>query len=502
VTHVDQPSLRSQAVTGVMWTALQKWSVRLSTFVAFLLLGRLLAPADFGVVALAMSFIVLLTVLADAGFATYLVQAQDLTEDAKNTAFYIATAAGVVLALVVAALSFPAATLLDVPELRRVLPALAVALVFVGLSSVPAALLQRELRFQQLAMRQVVATVVSVLAAVGLALAGAGLWALVAQTLVRHAVASTILMLASDFRPRWAFARHEVGPMVRYSSKAMGAQMLAQSREQGEVLLIGAIAGPVALGLWTVAGRLVNVLTDLLGTVVGTVAVPLFARVQGDPARLGRAVSATAGVGSLVLAPALAALALLSPELVTDVFGDQWDGAALVAAVLAMRGLLIALAGLDRSVLLNTGHAGGELRVIAGITAVHVVLVATLAPFGIEVLAVAVLVEAVVFAPLRPYLLHRWVAVPYSSYTGVSLVILSAATAGLTTLLSIDLLDLEGLGRYVAVLGGGGVAYVLLVSTLAHSVVKETLAALRLLRQRRRPQPTVVVASHPDPSDR
>src|SRR4051794_26282025 len=117
-----EQSLRSQAVARVFWTALQKWSVRLSSFLGFLALGRLLQPRDFGVVALASMFVVLMTTLADRGFSTCLVQAKTLTEETKSTAFYIAAATGVLLFLVGCALAFPLAAILDVPELRRLLP--------------------------------------------------------------------------------------------------------------------------------------------------------------------------------------------------------------------------------------------------------------------------------------------------------------------------------------------------------------------------------------------
>jgi O-antigen/teichoic acid export membrane protein len=483
-TPADE-GLRSQAITGVMWTALQKWSVRLSTFVAFLLLGRLLEPRDFGIVALASAFIVVLTVLADAGFATYLVQVRELTREAINTAFYISTGAGVLLSLLLCLAARPLAALLGAHELVTVLPALALSLVFVGLSSVPAALLSRELRFQALAMRQVLATLLSVVVAVALALAGAGVWALVAQTLVRQVIASAVLMVATSFRPERAFSRPEARKMLGYSTKAMGAQLLAQLRDQGEALLIGALAGPIALGLWTVASRLVLVVGDLLGTVLGTVAVPLFARVQNEPRRLSRAIAATSSIAMLVLAPALVSMALVSTELVPHVFGKQWAGAATIATFLALRGVFIGASALDRAVLLSSGHAGGELRVIAVLTGVHIALVAALASHGVNLLALVLLVEAALCSPIRPWLIRHWLSVPYRTYAPAARVAVATALAGAVTFAVLHGFDVTGVQRYavVAVIGGG--LYLSLVTLLARPVVTEAISALTHLRGRR-----------------
>jgi O-antigen/teichoic acid export membrane protein len=494
MTHPDlgTHSLRFQAVAGVFWTALQKWAVRLSTFVGFLILGRLLAPKDFGVVALASAFITIMSILADAGFATYLVQVKELTEDAKHTAFYVAVSFGTALFLLGCAAAYPLSLALDVPELRTILPALSASCLFVGLSSVPAAILTRELKFQVLAMRQVVATVLSVVVAVVLAFAGAGAWALVAQYLVLRVVTTAVLLYATDFRPRREFSRSEARTILSYSSKAMSANLLAQVRDQGEVLLIGAVAGPVALGLWTVATRLVVVIGDLLGSAVGAVAVPLYARVQSDGARLGRTISVTSGLATLVLAPALALLALLSPELVPHLFGHRWQPAAGIASLLAIRGFFFGLSQLDRSVLLNAGRAGGELRLITALTVVHLALVAVVAPHGLHPLAIVLLAEAVLVTPIRPLLIHAWLGVAFRSYVAVASVTAATAVSGGCTLAALHWTHASGIAVYGVVLGCGLLTYPPLLWLLARPVLTEALSAVTLLRRRRGPSEAVL----------
>jgi O-antigen/teichoic acid export membrane protein len=487
--------LRFKAVSGVLWTALQKWSVRLSTFVAFLLLARLLTPRDFGIVDLAIAIIALLQIVADAGFATYLVQARELTDSMKNTAFVIATGSGITLTLLLIGLSFPLADALNVPEFTRVLPLLAVSLVFVGLSSVPAALLTRELRFQQLAMRQVIANVVSVIVAIVLAFAGAGVWALVAQNLVRQVVATAVLMTATDFRPRRDFSGGEAKKMLAYSTKAMGVTILSQSSGQAEILLIGAIAGPVPLGLWTIATRLVNVLSDLLGTVIGTVSVPLFARVQSDAVRLGRAIFGTGSLSLLLLAPALISLSLVSSPLIPQVFGHQWQRAAIIGGLLAVRGLPLAHQALDRAVLLSTGRAGGELRFISAATVLHCGLVAAFAHYGVRTLAWIVLAEAVVLVPIRPLLVHRWLGVPYRPYIGIARVDLATVVAGLITLGAVHGLHAHGSKVYLVVALVGGASYAALLALIARPALREAQRTVRLVRDRRRRRAAAVVST-------
>jgi PST family polysaccharide transporter len=105
-----------------------------SSLLAFVLLGRLLTPQEFGVVALAMAVITVLATLSDAGFTPWLIQRRQLSDTATSTAFWISTALGIVSAAALAALAVPVADAFDSPELRLILPVLAVTLVVTGLS--------------------------------------------------------------------------------------------------------------------------------------------------------------------------------------------------------------------------------------------------------------------------------------------------------------------------------------------------------------------------------
>src|SRR5262249_12864460 len=147
-------------------------------------LGRLLAPADFGLVALASLFITFVGIFVEQGFGKALIQRPQLEKQHVDTAFW--TALGVAVALT--ALTMAAAGLgervVNLPGLAPVLRWLALGLVINALSSTPAALLERSFGFKTLAIRRLASTIAGAAAAVSVALAGGGVWSLVAQVLV------------------------------------------------------------------------------------------------------------------------------------------------------------------------------------------------------------------------------------------------------------------------------------------------------------------------------
>jgi O-antigen/teichoic acid export membrane protein len=478
-------SLRDQATSGVLWAAAQKWLVQLSTLVGFVVLGRLLSPVDFGTVALAMTFIAVLTMVTDAGYAVYLIQVRTLTVTITSTAFYISTALGGLLTAGLMAASGVIANSLDVPQLGPVLIVLALPLFIAGLSSVPAATLERDLQFRRLAVRQAVATGISIVVAIVAAVMGAGLWALVAQHLTRSVVAGIALWAATDFRPRLTFSAREAWTMTSYGLKTMGVRLGTQLRDQGELFLIGALAGTAALGYWTVAGRLVEAVVGLTSAAFFLVAQPVFARLQDDHARLSRAIGTSMAMGGMILVPPLLLISLTAAHLLPLVFGDRWSSAAGIAALLAVRSLANALSNFHRTALTSTGRAGAELTLTTGLLVVQFVLVVALTSYGLVPLAISLAALAVIGWPLRAYVVRRLLGVPWRTYADLGRVLiaggLAAAVAGVVQAAT----SLEGWRELGVVAGVGGIVYLAGLWLFSPSLLQQVLD---VARRRRRPE--------------
>ena len=180
----DSGDLSGETTRGVLWTVVQKWSMRIGGFLTVAILTRLLNPHDFGVVAVALTLLPVLYLLSDFGFATYVVQAKEVDERLLSTAFWYSAGSGVVLAAALGFLAGPVGHLLDIDGLSAVLWGCAPVVIFVTFSSVPQALLKRRMAFRALALQAVAAAAIGQIAAIALAIAGKGVWALVGQLVV------------------------------------------------------------------------------------------------------------------------------------------------------------------------------------------------------------------------------------------------------------------------------------------------------------------------------
>ncbi|WP_432570290.1 lipopolysaccharide biosynthesis protein [Kineococcus sp. SYSU DK005] len=493
-------SLRRDTARGVAWTALQTWTVRATTAGAFIVISRQLQPTEFGLVALAMSVIAVLTLLSDSGLATFVVRDAELDERTRSTAFFTGVALSVVLAALLALLAGPVSALFDEPGLTPVLRVLSLGVVLTGINSVPTALLRRDMRFKSLALRGTVATFAGSAVAITLALAGAGVWALVAQSLVRGVVSVVVIWASARWVPRavphWGTARS----MLSFGGKLLSIDLLKQVQTRGEEFVLAGVSGATALGFWTVATRLMKIVQETGSSVISSVTLSTFAKLQHDLPRLHRAYRTSMTAAGLVMFPAMLFLTATAPDLVPFLLGQQWATTGTVAQITAVTAALSTFGFFDRQVFIAVGRLRPEVVLVACTVAAHVLIVVLTVPHGLTALALGLLVRTVLTLPVRQVLLHRVAGTPYSSVLLPCRVLLAAAVmAGCVwgqQVLS------AGADQWLRLLLGAAVAAVtypvalLLVARPALEEFRGDVA--RVLRRRRSPGATAASAAEGD----
>ncbi|NAZ86825.1 lipopolysaccharide biosynthesis protein [Kineococcus indalonis] len=482
-------SLRAATASGVVWSALQTWTVRATAAGAFIVISRQLQPTEFGLVALAMSVIAVLTLLSDSGLATFIVRDKELDERTRSTAFWTSVALSLVLAGLLALLAGPVSALFDEPDLAPVLRVLSLGVVLTGVNSVPTALLRRDMRFKSLALRGTVATFVGSAVAIVLALAGAGVWALVTQSLVRGAVAAVILWSSVRWFPRSAPHPATARSMLSFGGKLLSIDLLRQVQGRGEEFVLAGAAGANTLGLWTVATRLMRIVQETGSSVVGTVTLSTFSKLQDERPRLHRAYRTSMTAAGLVMFPSMLFIAATGPDLVPFLLGQQWATTGSVAQVTAVSAALGTFGFFDRQVFIAVGRLRPEVLLVTGTVLAHLVIVVLTVPHGLVALALGLLGRTLLTLPVRQVVLHRVAGTPYSTVVLPCRVLLAAAVmAGCVwgqTALSGDLAQWARLLLAVVV---AAVAYPLALLLLARPALAEFRGDLaRVVRRRRRP---------------
>ena len=348
----ERPSLTGRAASGLRWSYLGYGALLAANVAYTATISRLLDPVAFGLMALANLVVLFAQFFARMGLASALVQKPALTDDDVRAASTAGLAVGVVCYAVVWALTPAIAALFRAPELTPVLRLLGVSFLFEGFSMTGMGLLRRQLRFRELSVITVATYVLGFLVvAVGLALAGAGVWSLVVGALVSG---------ASQALWQYALLRHPVRPVLRwqpyrevcgYGMRLSGAHLLDYAGSNLDNLVVGRVAGTAALGQYSRAYYLAfQPLRWYLTQALTQVLFPHLSRIQDDPPRLRRASLSVLGLAAVVVFPACAGMAVAAPQLVRVVLGPQWDLAVALVPWFAIAGGCSVVSALSQTV--------------------------------------------------------------------------------------------------------------------------------------------------------
>lgn len=410
VASTDEPAgpdLSQQAASGVLWMTAQKWVVRLLGLLTIAILTRFLRPEDFGMVAAASTVLPFLYLLADLGFAAYIVQAAKADTRTLGTAFWFSVGTGAALSTALWGAAPAIGMVFADPRVTPVLQVLSLSVVITALSSVPTALLRRSMRFRAVAGATAAGSALGQLVAVWMALVGNGVWALVAQTLVAHAVTCVLVMLQARWLPSFVFDRHEFIRMSRFGIGVLGVEVVAVSRAWVEAAIVSNVLGLAALGYLSIAQRLVQIVQDLTGSALVPVTQVAFARIRDSAERLRNAYVRALRLTYTVMSPPLILLAVTAPIIMPIVFGNGWAPSYPVAQILALAATVTIGASLDHGLFYGLGRPGRWFAYALAVDLLTVAVTALTADRGLVAITTGFLFVAVLATVARWFLVSR-----------------------------------------------------------------------------------------------
>jgi teichuronic acid exporter len=399
--------IKRAAFRSVFWVSVDKWGTRVLSLVMFSLLGRLLGPSDFGLVALAAVFTAILSVFVDSGFSQVLVQRASVSRVQISTAFWTSNAIAVLLYAVLAALAHPISVLYGEPRLDDLLYVLGLQLPITAMASTPSALLVREFAFRTLAIRQLSGVTVGLVAGGLAAFQGLGAWALAIQSVGGATVSCVVLWAASSWRPTFEFSYDVLKEMWSFGISMLGTEAISLVNSQADKLVVGTLLGPTALGYYYVGSRIVNLVSDSLTVVIARVSLTTFSRLQEDLPRMLRAFSTATFASAAVALPVYGALAVLAPILVPVLFGPSWEGSVTLMQLLVPSAALTSILYFDKSALLAQGFAKDTFWLALANAVLGLALVLPAALWGATGIAASRSVRQFVFGPVRRTVLRR-----------------------------------------------------------------------------------------------
>lgn len=376
--ETDPPAtagLGTKVRRGLMLSLLNTLIGRAGGLVAGIVLARLLHPADFGVFAVAMVALAAVLSLNELGVSLALVRWPGDPREIAPTVTTISVVTSGLLYVLCFAAAGPFASALGAPEATGVVRLLCLSVLIDGLTATPAQLLTREFRQGQRLIVDLTMFTLSTGLTIGLAGFGFGAWSLAWGRLAGNGVGAVVLFRFASLWPRPGFDRTQIRALLSFGLPLAGASLLVFAMLNVDYIVVGSLAGPIALGFYLQAFNLSSWPVNVFSLSVRRVSLAAFSRLQDRPDELVSALVRASTLLSAVTLPICALLGMLAGPIITTVYGQQWAPAAAALQWLAVLAAIRVITELAYDFLVAVGRSTSTMVLQAVWT---LLLVATL----------------------------------------------------------------------------------------------------------------------------
>jgi O-antigen/teichoic acid export membrane protein len=329
------------AGSAMLWQAFQMGGVKALYMVRLLVLAILLTPADFGLIAIALAATGFLLNLTNFGLIPAVVQAENMDDTRYDAVWTLDVTRSIVVTALTVVFAPLIAKIFAEPKAIPIIQVLALRPLIESLISIKVTALNRNLLFRPLAILKIVEAIFNAIISIALAEL-LGVWAMVFGIIGGAASMVIGSYILAPYTPRITYDWQSVRPLLKFGGWLLITGIFAMAGNFGLRLVISRQVGAEGLGLYFLAAQLAFLPNEVAAEVVGSVAFPLFARLQSHLQRAASAFQAILTGLMALLYPTCALIVVLSPVLVENVLGVKWEGTVRLIQILGL-GAMIAL---------------------------------------------------------------------------------------------------------------------------------------------------------------
>lgn len=443
-------SLKKSALKGTIWSAINVGGSQVSSLLIFFLLARQLNPEDFGLIALSNLIINFMQVFIEQGVSQAIIQAKDIQQKDLNTAFWLNIFLTILLIFICIVSAQRISIVFEEPSLELIIKVLSVVLIFNALSSVQIGVLNRNLEFRSLALRDLLSVTIGGIAGLLTALLGYGVWSLVVQQIVKGCTSALVLWSVSEWRPNLKLSVQGYKELLSFSANVTGVSIFYFVNRRSDDLLIGYFLGASALGYYSIAYKVLIMMHQLIGKVSSLVGLPILSRLQDDPQKFSSVYSLATRIKGMLLIPIFIGISLMSAEIIYILFGQQWLISSPILTALALSGIPIGIS-MTGIALTSMGKPDWNLKFVAFSSLVNIVGFLIAVNWGILAVAISFTIRYYLLLPLELFLVRKIIHLDIKKYLSQFIPIIAASFVMSISIFSIKTLLLPDNTSYLIV---------------------------------------------------
>jgi PST family polysaccharide transporter len=382
-------------------------------------LSHYLLPADYGVVAIAMPFVVFSMMFSDAGISASLICTSSKDADEWSTSFWLTVLLGAGLAVIISLLGCFFAFFLSEPILAPVVAALSLTVLLQSIATVPGASLQQAHKFTYIAGIEIISMFASLAAAYFIAVQGGGVWALVAQQIVQFSTKLSLTLFFAPFRPHFLFKIHKIKDHLIFGRNLLGSNFINFLRQSLSNLVTGKILGTGAVGILAMAGLFSDIPNRIISGPIQVVLYPHFSNLKHDMPAVRALFLFLSRIIAVLLVPTIGMLAVAHAPVFKLLLSEKWGQAGYVFMLLSPSACLMTITALRFTVAMALGKTSILIRQSIVGSTISIFFLLTSVYFGVEWVAIASTITTFVYTPWSLMQIFPLMSLPVKDYLKV-----------------------------------------------------------------------------------
>ena len=311
-------------LSNFIWRLAERCGAQLVSFIVSIVLARILNPEDYGTIALVTVFTAILQVFVDSGFGTALIQKKDADDLDYSSVFYFNFAVCLILYMGMFIAAPYIATFYGDTTLTSVIRVLSLTIVISGVKGIQQAYVSRNMLFKRFFFSTIGGTIFSAFLGVGMAYAGYGVWALVAQQLSNTMIDTLILWITVKWRPQNEFSWKRLQILFTFGWKLLVSSLLNTVYNNLQNLIIGKMYSSSDLAYYNQGDKFPKIIVTNINTSIDSVLLPTMSNEQDDRNRIKSMTRRAIKTSTYVMAPLMMGVAFCAESIVKIVLTDKW----------------------------------------------------------------------------------------------------------------------------------------------------------------------------------
>lgn len=375
--------LRSKTLSGVLWSAVERFSLQGVQFVINIIMARLLLPSDYGMIAMLVILIQVSQIFIDGGFTNALIQRKDRTEIDFSTVFYFNIFISLFLYFLIFISAPWIAEFYRMPELILVTRVITLNFIFSSLSAIHRIKLTIDVDFKTQSKISLISAVSSGVLGICMAYWGFGVWALVFQSLLNNLLLTILFYFFYRWRPLLSFSMSSFKRLFSFGSKLLMSSLIHSVYYNLYSIVIGRRFSAIDLGYYTRAEQFAIFPSANVNAVISRVTFPILSSIQDDNERLTQAYRKYIRLASYLIFPLMVGLAVLAKPLIILLLTEKWIGIVILLQILCFDWMFDHLSGINLNLLYVKGRSDLALRLELIKKTIATIILFSSIPFGL-----------------------------------------------------------------------------------------------------------------------